>query len=79
MKKKDAYKDARFNKETDAKTGYKTQSILTLPINDAQGETVAVLQAINKKSSAGKITIFMQEDEIMVRCRYTQNDSNSDG
>jgi len=61
----DAYKDPRFNKETDAKTGYKTQSILTLPINDAQGETVAVLQAINKKSSANKITIFMQEDEIM--------------
>ena len=29
----DAYKDDRFNKSTDAKTGYKTQSILTLPIN----------------------------------------------
>ena len=45
----DAYKDDRFNQDADAKTGYKTTSMMCCPIKDQDGSTVAVLQVINKK------------------------------
>ena len=61
----DPYNDPRFNKETDKKTGYKTESILCLPIVDAGGDTVAVLQAINKKGD-GKFTKFTEDDEMVM-------------
>lgn len=63
----DPYKDTRFNKDTDKKTGYKTESILCAPILDASGETVAVLQAINKKAEDdGKFTSFDEDDEMVL-------------
>jgi len=44
----DAYEDARFDSEHDANTGYRTKSILAVPIQDGDGKTVGVLQAINR-------------------------------
>ncbi|XP_064632499.1 dual 3',5'-cyclic-AMP and -GMP phosphodiesterase 11-like isoform X2 [Lineus longissimus] len=44
----DAYEDPRFNDEIDIKTGYKTRSIVCMPIKDHYGETIGVAQAINK-------------------------------
>ncbi|CAG13617.1 unnamed protein product, partial [Tetraodon nigroviridis] len=46
--------DSRFNAEVDLITGYKTQSILCLPIKNQRDEVVGVAQAINKKSSDGE-------------------------
>ena len=40
--------DPRFNDEIDLKTGYKTRSILCMPIKDGDGIVVGVAQAINK-------------------------------
>uniref|UniRef100_A0A8C4R9Z5 3',5'-cyclic-GMP phosphodiesterase n=1 Tax=Eptatretus burgeri TaxID=7764 RepID=A0A8C4R9Z5_EPTBU len=48
-----AYKDQRFNVEVDLMTGYKTQSVLCLPLKDYKGEIVGVAQAINKKGEHG--------------------------
>jgi len=62
----DPYSDPRFNKETDKKTGYKTESILCLPILDAGGDTVAVLQAINKKGDGSKFVKFNEDDEMVM-------------
>jgi len=45
---KDASKDERFDSSTDAKTGYRTKTILGLPIIDHKGETVGVIEVINK-------------------------------
>jgi GAF domain-containing protein len=42
------YEDARFNPAIDLRTGYKTRSILCLPILDENGECIAVAEAINK-------------------------------
>ncbi|KAM9834400.1 cGMP-specific 3',5'-cyclic phosphodiesterase [Syngnathus typhle] len=56
-----AYEDPRFNAEVDMITGYKTQSILCLPIKNHQDEVVGVAQAINKKN--GKDGAFTQQDE----------------
>ena len=44
----DAYADQRFNKAVDKKTGYKTDSILCMPINNKAGETIGVIQVLNK-------------------------------
>uniref|UniRef100_S4R9H4 Phosphodiesterase n=1 Tax=Petromyzon marinus TaxID=7757 RepID=S4R9H4_PETMA len=56
-----AYQDPRFNVEVDLMTGYKTQSVLCLPIKDNKGEIVGVAQAINKKgNNEGK---FTEKDE----------------
>jgi len=50
----DAYKDKRFDNTVDVRTGYKTQSILCVPIRNAKGELIGVAQALNKK--VGKFT-----------------------
>jgi len=46
----DCYKDTRFDKSFDRKSGYMTKSLLAVPIVDFDGCCVGVLQAINKMS-----------------------------
>ncbi|XP_044197069.1 cGMP-specific 3',5'-cyclic phosphodiesterase isoform X1 [Thunnus albacares] len=58
---KNAYEDPRFNAEVDLITGYKTQSILCLPIKNHRDEVVGVAQAINKK--CGENGAFTEQDE----------------
>jgi adenylate cyclase len=45
----DAYADPRFNPEVDRRTGYRTRSILTVPVIDRAGTPVGVVQALNKR------------------------------
>ena len=45
----DAYEDPRFNQEIDRQTGYRTRSIISLPIKDRQGEVFGVAQLLNRK------------------------------
>ena len=45
---KDAYKDKRFNKAVDKKTGYKTKTILCMPIKNFNQEIIGVFQVLNK-------------------------------
>lgn len=45
----DAYNDYRFNREVDKKTGYLTQTILSVPLLDNHENTIGVFQALNKK------------------------------
>ncbi|KAG7461950.1 hypothetical protein MATL_G00196610 [Megalops atlanticus] len=58
---KNAYEDPRFNAEVDQITGYKTQSILCMPIKNHRDEVVGVAQAINKK--CGHNGTFTEQDE----------------
>ena len=46
----DPYGDSRFNPEVDRKTGYKTRSILCIPVTNTQGKVIGAFQAINKMS-----------------------------
>lgn len=46
----DAYEDARFNRDVDAKTGYRTKSILALPIRNLSGDIFAAVQLLNHKN-----------------------------
>jgi K+-sensing histidine kinase KdpD len=64
---KDAYNDDRFDPTTDKKTGYKTRSILCMPIREPvkkkgqDGQIIGVLQILNKKDG-----VFTDEDEDLL-------------
>lgn len=47
---RDAYADDRFDPSHDQKTGYRTQTILCMPVVNQQGDIVAVVQLLNKKN-----------------------------
>src|SRR5579859_6956616 len=58
----DAYADPRFNREVDKRTGYVTHSILCMPMKDASGRIIGVLQLLNKLTGA-----FTAEDEQVLQ------------
>ena len=84
----DAYdppKDKPFviNRSFDEATGYRARSMLVVPMENAEGETIGVLQLINKKSNRESVldTIesfergvlsFDQDDERLVRSLASQ-------
>jgi putative ABC transport system ATP-binding protein len=45
----DAYADPRFNPDVDRQTGFRTRSILCLPVKNMEGEVFAVAQLLNRK------------------------------
>ena len=49
IKIKDAYKDNRFNKDIDKKTGYRTYNLICMPIRNIKFEIIGVFQVLNKK------------------------------
>jgi len=57
----DAYFDPRFDPEFDRRTGYKTQSILCMPMRNKDGKIIGVFQLLNKRSGT-----FNEEDEIIL-------------
>jgi HD-GYP domain-containing protein (c-di-GMP phosphodiesterase class II) len=57
----DAYQDPRFNRAIDMATGYKTSTILCVPMRNTALEVVGVIQALNSKN--GK---FSSEDEELL-------------
>jgi len=57
----DAYSDPRFNPEVDRQTGYRTKTILCVPLKNNDGEIVGVIQVLNKKGE--KSAVFEREDE----------------
>ncbi len=60
----DAYVDSRFNPEMDRKTGFRTRNILCVPMQDAHGEIIGVLQVLNKNE---KVDAFDDNDEMILR------------
>jgi phosphoserine phosphatase RsbU/P len=63
----DAYADERFNPEIDRRTGFRTRSILTIPLLDHEHELVGVAQVLNKRSGA-----FDAHDEEIARALAAQ-------
>jgi adenylate cyclase len=53
----DAYKDERFNKAVDVRTGFRTKSILCAPLRTVSGEKIGISQILNKIDGE-----FEQED-----------------
>ncbi|HEU4383946.1 MAG TPA: HD domain-containing phosphohydrolase [Anaeromyxobacteraceae bacterium] len=57
----DAYADPRFHRAVDAATGYHTRTILCVPMLDAGGGVVGVLEALNRKEG-----VFTGEDQELL-------------
>ncbi|MGH7890157.1 MAG: sigma-54-dependent Fis family transcriptional regulator, partial [Thermodesulfobacteriota bacterium] len=55
---KDAYQDSRFYKEIDECTGYRTKSLLAVPLRRNDEEIIGTFQLLNKNSGA-----FSKDDE----------------
>ncbi len=49
----DPYNDPDFNKAVDIKTGYRTKSVLVMPVADINGEFIGAFQIINKNGDGG--------------------------
>jgi putative methionine-R-sulfoxide reductase with GAF domain len=45
----DAYADPRFNRQVDVQSGFRTRSILCLPIKNRSGSVFAVAQLLNRR------------------------------
>ena len=50
----DAYEDDRFDRSWDEHSGYRTRSILAVPIKGHQGKTEGVIQVLNKRTKDGQ-------------------------
>ena len=57
----DVYNDARFDRTVDIKTGYRTKSMLCMPILNKSRHTVGVAQLLNKEGG-GAFTI--QDEQV---------------
>ncbi len=64
---RDAYADSRFNQSMDQHTGYRTQSILSIPLMGRQGEPVGVMQLLNKQGG-----VFEHNDELLATALAAQ-------
>jgi serine phosphatase RsbU (regulator of sigma subunit) len=58
----DAYTDPRFNPDFDKQTGYRTRSLLCLPMMNSKGKLVGVIQVLNKKNKE----VFDERDESLL-------------
>lgn len=64
----DAYQDPRFNQEIDNDSGFRTQSMLTMPIAVGDSRPIAVIQCINRNSGpTGHVSAFDDQDEAALR------------
>ncbi len=55
-----------FNSDYDMKSGYKTQSILTVPLHTFHGRLVGVMQLINAKDENGRIVEFLDKIQSVI-------------
>ena len=72
----DVYKSDKFDfagpRNYDAITGYRTHSMLVVPMEDDQGDIIGVLQLINAQDDDGTIVAFDPQYESVVRSLTSQ-------
>lgn len=56
----------KFNKNSDIMTNYRTKSMYTFPLKNANGTILGVLQIINKLDENGTVISFDDEDELLI-------------
>jgi K+-sensing histidine kinase KdpD len=57
----DAYADRRFNPEVDRRSGYRTKTILCMPMKNKDGKVIGVFQLLNKPGGS-----FTEEDQEFI-------------
>ena len=72
----DVYEDERFDfsgpRKYDAITGYRTQSMLVIPMLDDKGDVIGVLQLLNSKDENGETVAFPRECEQVIQSLASQ-------
>ncbi len=68
----DAYSDSRFSKELDIITGFKTTSLLAVPLKNKEGKVIGVFQLNNKEDN----TPFNSRDEGLLKLLATLASGN---
>ncbi len=68
----DAYSHPHFNPTVDRSTGYRTRSLLCVPIRNPTGVVTGVTQMINKKDASGAVVSFDHEDEDIMMAFSSQ-------
>ncbi len=63
----DAYTDPRFNSAVDAQTGFKTVTILCVPLRNLRGECIGVAQLLNKREG-----LFTEADRDLLETMVEQ-------
>jgi signal transduction histidine kinase len=63
----DAYSDTRFQPAVDLRSGYRTRSILCMPMRNNLGATIGVVQVLNKEGGP-----FTSEDEALLSALASQ-------
>ncbi|MBI4639316.1 MAG: sigma-54-dependent Fis family transcriptional regulator [Candidatus Tectomicrobia bacterium] len=63
----DAYQDPRFYKKIDALTGYRTRSMLAVPLRNYEGEIIGAFEVLNKQGGA-----FTADDEELLQALAAQ-------
>ena len=61
LKIEDAYLDPRFDRDFDARTGYRTKTILCMPMRNKEQKTIGVFQLLNKHGGT-----FTTDDENFI-------------
>jgi len=72
----DAYTAAGFDfsgtRKFDQRTGYRSQSFLTVPMKNYEGEIIGVLQLINATGPAGQVAAFSLADQSLAESLASQ-------
>lgn len=72
----DAYAAEGFDfsgtRQFDQATGYRSRAFLTVPMHNHEGDTVAVLQLLNKRTDAGIDGVFSQADQHIAESLASQ-------
>src|SRR5437667_2639525 len=61
-----------FDRHFDAVHGYRTQSMLAMPLRDGRGEVFGVIQLINARDDAGAVVGFDREGEELLAALLAQ-------
>lgn len=59
--------DFSGTKKYDEQTGYRSQSMLVIPLRDHENEIIGVLQLINRKDKTGQVVPFAASDQAVVQ------------
>jgi len=63
----DCYADARFNRDIDKQTGYRSRCMLTIPLIGYEDSLIGVLQILNKNDG-----VFDEQDEFVAQALAAQ-------
>ena len=72
----DVYKSDEYTfegpKAFDSSTGYRTKSMLVVPMKNHENDVIGVLQLINKEDQSGMVVSFTPEDEKLILSMSSQ-------